>query len=353
MKKGLRKTRAAWLCPVLMVALILFMGNWAMGASTKVIELKYGHHNKPLSFAQKYAQVPWAEKIEEVTQGKVKVTVYPGATLFKPKDAYDACVSGIADMAWGFTGLFHSRFPLTNMVSLPLLGIKDAEMGSRCMWHLYEKFPAVRAEYKDVKLLAFHTHRGGPIGTSKPVHRLKDFKGLKIRTPGGGPLDLMRATGAAPMKIGPDDIYLNMEKGVIDGWTIDPEGAEGRKLQEVTDYYILPYSYVGCFWITMNKRKWNSLPTDIQDQIMSVSGKYAAKFLGNAWDRSALEAEEIFTREMKSKGGEVIVLPPEDVAKWRELAKPIWDKEVARWENKGLPARQVFDELQRFIKDYK
>ena len=353
MRKGLLATIAAWVCPVLILALITLMASWATAAPTKRIELKYGHHNKPLSFAQKYAQVPWVKKVEEATQGRVKITIYSGATLFKPKDAYDACVSGIADMAWGFIGMFHSRFPLTDMVSLPLLGIKDAEMGSLCMWDLYEKFPAVREEYKDVKLLVFHTHRGGPIGTSVPVHRLEDFKGLKIRTPGGGPLELIKATGAAPMNISPDDIYLNMEKGVIDGWTIDPEGADGRKLQEVTKCYILPYSYVGCFWIIMNKNKWNSLPTDIQDQIMSVSGKAGAKFLGKAWDRSALEAEEIIIREIERKDGEAVVLPPDEVAKWHELAKPIWDKEVSRWEDKGLPARKVLDEIQRFVKEYK
>lgn len=353
MRKGLLATIAPWVCPVFILALITLMASWATAAPTKPIELKYGHHNKPLSFAQKYAQVPWVKKVEEATQGRVKITIYPSATLFKPNDAYDACVSGIADMAWGFIGLFHSRFPLTNMVSLPLLGIKDAEMGSLCMWHLYEKLPAVQKEYKDVKLLVLHTHRGGPIGTSAPVHRLEDFKGLKIRTPGGGPLDLMKETGASPMKMSPDSIYLNMEKGVIDGWTIDPEGADGRKLQEVTKYYILPYSYVGCFWIIMNKNKWNSLPSDIQDQIMSVSGKFGVRFHGKAWDKSALEAEEKLIREIEKRGGEAVTLPPKEVAKWHELAKPIWDKEIARWENKGMPAREVFDELQRFIKEYR
>lgn len=352
-RKRLLATIGGIVCPVLILAVITLMASWATAAPIKVIELKYGHHNKPLSFAQKYAQTVWVKKVEEATQGKVKVTIYPAATLFKPRDAYDACISGIADMAWGFIGLFHSRFPLSDMVSLPLLGLKDAEMGSLCMWHLYEKFPAVRKEYKDVKVLVLHTHRGGPIGTSKPVHRLKDFKGLKIRTPGGGPLELMKATGASPMKMSPDAIYLNMEKGVIEGWTIDPEGAEGRKLQEVTKYYILPYSYVGCFWIIMNKDKWNSLPPDIQKQIMSVSGKFGARFHGKAWDRAAIEAEEILIREIKKRGGEAVTLPSEDIAEWRKIAKGIWNKEVARWEAKGLPAREILDEIHRFVKKSK
>ena len=113
-------------------------------------------------------------------EDRLNITIYPGATLFKPRDAYDACVTGIADIAWGFIGLFHSRFPLTDLVTLPLLGIKDARMGSLLSWHLYEKFPAIRNEFKDVKLLVLHTHRGGVFGTSKPVRAIKDFKGLIV-----------------------------------------------------------------------------------------------------------------------------------------------------------------------------
>lgn len=337
------------------VALFLFMastGSWTVAFSADVIKLKYGHHNKPLSFSNKYAQEPWVKQIEEATQGRIEITPYPGATLFKPGDAYDACVSGIGDMAWGFIGLFHSRFPLTDMVTLPLLGIKDAEMGSLLMWHLYEKFPAIKNEFKDVQLLVLHTHRGGPFGTSKPVRAIDDFKGLKLRTPGGGILEFMKATGASPMTMSPDDIYLNAEKGVIDGWTIDPEGAEARKLQEVTTYYIKPYSYVGAFFIIMNKRKWNSLPRDIQNQIMSVSGESAARFHGRAWDRAAIEAEDAILAEMKKRGGEEVIFQPDEMAKWRGIAKGVWDKEVARWEDKGMPAGEILNEIHRFIKHY-
>jgi len=340
-------------CLIALPLIIVLTASGALASSAKAIKLKYGHHNKPLSFANKYAQEPWVKKIEAATQGRVDITTYPGATLFKPRDAYDACVSGIADMAWGFIGLFHSRFPLTDLVALPLLGIKDAKMGSLLMWHLYEKFAAIQNEFKDVKVLVLHTHRGGPFGTSKPVHTLEDFKGLKLRTPGGGILEFMKATGASPMTMSPDDIYLNMEKGVIDGWTIDPEGADGRKLQEVTKYYVLPYSYVGAFFIIMNKGKWNSLPPDIQDKMMSVCGRAGAEFHGNAWDRSALEAEEVIIKALKNKGGEAVTLSPEEVAKWRESAKGIWDKELARWEAKGMPAREILDEIHRFVKDYK
>ena len=341
------------------VCLIVFaffggiMGSDALAETSKVIKLRYGHHNKPLSLAQKYAQEPWVKAVEKATKGKVEITIYSGATLFKPQDAYDACVTGIADMAWGFIGMFHSRFPLTDMVTLPLLGIDNAEMGSLLAWHLYQTFPAVKDEYKEVKLLTLHTHAGAPIGTNRPVRSTQDFKGLKMRTPGGGILEFMKASGASAMAMSPDDIYLNMEKGVIEGWTIDPMGAEARKLQEVTKYYIKPNSYVGAFFIIMNKNKWDSLPSGIQEQIMSVSGEAGARFHGKAWDKAGSEGDEILINDIIKRGGESIVLAPVEVAKWQENAKGVWENEVKRWEEKGKPAGKILQEIERFVKEYK
>ena len=106
-------------------------------------------------------------------------------------------------------------------------------------------------------------------------------------------------------------------------------------------------------FIIMNKNKWNSLPPDIQKQIMSVSGKYGAGFHGRAWDKSALEAEEILLKELKKKGGDAITLPPGEITKWRETAAGIWDKEVKRWEAKGKPAGEILKEIEAFVKEYK
>ena len=96
--------------------------------------------------------VKWSKLIEEETGGKVKFVLYPGATLAKPQDTYDATVSGIADIGWTLSGYTRGRFLLSEVVVLPL-GFKGAEHASRVMCDLYDKFPEIRAEYKDVHLL--------------------------------------------------------------------------------------------------------------------------------------------------------------------------------------------------------
>ena len=293
----------------------------------------------------------WAKKVEEVTKGGVKVTVYPASTLAPATAAYDAAVSGVADVVWGFIGFFPGRFPLSDLLSLPGLGVPSALVGSLAMWNNYQKFPEMRAEYKDVKVLLVHTHQGAPIATKKvAVRSLESLKGLKIRSPAGGALEFLKAAGAVPIMFPPADIYTSMEKGVIEGWTIDLIGAVGFRLGEVTDWYTRPYYYVGTFWLVMNQGTWNSLSPDIQKAIEGISGETGIKTLfAPTWDAGDEDAKT----KMGIKPQQMITLSDQEWAKWVDVSKTVWKSEVAKLEAKGLPAQKVLDETLKFIKEYK
>jgi len=293
----------------------------------------------------------WAKKVEEVTGGKVKVTMYPASALAKANATYDAVKSNVAHIGWSTQALSPGRFPLTDLLSLPYIGVNSALEGSLALWNNYQKFPEVQAEYNDVKLLVLSTHQGAPIGTRKvAVKRLKDLKGLKIRATAGGAFQWLKAAGAAPLTMPPFDIYTNVEKGVIDGWTIDLIGAEGFKIYEVTDYYTSPYYYVNCFWVAMNKDTWKSLPPDVQQAIEKVSGEWAIRNIFAAtWDAGDKES----IKRMGIKADQMLMLPDEDIAKSKEIAKKVWAEVIGKLEAKGKPAQKIFDETLRFLKAYK
>lgn len=318
--------------------------------TTKPIELRFAHHDPPGGPGGR-STAAWAKKVEEVTKGRVKIVMYPASALVKGTATYDAVKSNVAQIGWSVNGLYPGRFPLTDLLSQPFLGIKNATMGSMILWHNYQKYPEIQAEFADVKVLVLHTHQGAPIGTRKiPVKRLSDLKGLKIRATAGGALLWLKEAGASPVTMPPGEIYMNMEKGVIDGWTIDLIGAEGFKLHEVTDYYTLPYYYVNTFWVVMNKEIWNSLPSDIQEAISKVSGEWAIKnIFGATWDKGDKEA----ISRMGIKPERMFTFPDSDIAKAKEIAKKVWDEELSRLEAAGKPARKIFEETLRLIATYK
>lgn len=315
----------------------------------KPIELKLAHHDS-ITGPGTAANEAWKAEVEKATGGKVKITTYPTEQLFKGPAAYDSVLNKVTDIAWGFIGFYPGRFPLSDILSEPCLGVPNSLGGSLAMWNNFKKFPEMQAEYKDVKLLLVHTHQGAPIGTKKPVKVVDDLKGMKIRTPAGGALNWLKAAGASPITMPPSGIYESMEKGVIDGWTIDLIGAEGFKLNEVTGYYISPYYYVGTFWLVMNKDVWNSLPADVQKAIDGVSGESGIKnIFSPKWDNGEKEA---ITR-MKIKPEQINKYSDAEWAKAQDIAKASWDVDVAAIESKGLPARKVLDETLSFLKSYK
>ncbi len=96
---------------------------------------------------------------------------------------------------------------------------------------------------------------------SKPVKTLEELKGLKIR--GTGRVgDIVKALGATPMPIEMVDLYESLRRGVIDGNMGPLEQLKGFKIGELIKYVTESWKVgsVFGFYVTMNKRKWDSLP---------------------------------------------------------------------------------------------
>ena len=156
-----------------------------VSAEAKTINLKFAHQTSPAGFVHKSFHEPWARMVEKATEGRVKITIYPGQSLCKGKEAIEATIGGVTDINWWVQPYFPGRFPLTSVMSLPFVNAPTAEVNSRILQEIYEEFPEVQAEYSKVKVLMLGT--GAPyflISTKKPVGSLKDMNGLKIRGPG-------------------------------------------------------------------------------------------------------------------------------------------------------------------------
>ncbi|KKM12735.1 hypothetical protein SY88_02415 [Clostridiales bacterium PH28_bin88] len=314
----------------------------------KVVELKLHHHDPPTS-AFAAAMEQWAKLVGEKTDGRVKVTVYPAATLGPANTAYDMVVNGVADIAWSFVGLYPGRFPMTDLVGMPMMGIDSAEMGSKILWELYSSTDYLKKEYADVHVITLHTHTATPIGLNKKkVATAADMKGLKLRSPGGGPMLLLKELGASPMTMAPGEIYQAMERGVVDGYTIDWQGVNAFKLTEVSKYVVDTNLYVGPFFVVMNKKVWDGLSPEDQKAIDSISGEYAATLLAKAFD----SAKPVAEKALKDKGFELYELSGEETARWMELGKSIAEKYAEEQEAKGLPAKAALAKIRELIAKY-
>lgn len=318
----------------------------------QVIKLTLADQNAAVAWGPVHALQPWVKKVEDATKGRVKIEIFPAQTLVKGPDIWNAVKTGVADMGWCFHGYWADMTPLSDVITLPSLPVKTAEQGSEVLWKLYEKFPSIQNEYKDVHVLTLWSSQ--PyflITTKKQVKTLEDIKGLKIRVPAGPATDQMRALGGIPILIPMPDNYLSLDKGVIDGMGAPWEAIHGFRLYEVVKYYtIVPLSAV-YFSMSMNKKKWESLPKDIQQAMTSASGLEAGKFWGKNWFDTA---EEGVIAEAKKGNYQInkYVLPQQEQDRWAKVAgEPLWKEWVKKMEEKGRPdAQKVLNAALEMLK---
>lgn len=332
------------------VAIVLVL---TLAAPAQEVTLTVADQNPPTSWGSVHAMQPWIRKIEEATRGRVKIEHYPGQTLVKGTETWNAVRAGIVDIGWCFHGYWPDITPLSDVITLPGLPIASAEKGSEVLWKLYEKFPAMRKQYAEIQPLALWTsHPYFLLTTSKQVKTLDDLNGLKIRVTGGPPTEQMKALGAVPTLVPMPDVYQALDKGVVDGMGAPWEAVNAFRLYEVAKYYtIAPLSAVYGS-LCANKQKWESLPTDIRDAIMSVSGLEGSKLWGrnffDAAEQAALDRAEAENREMIG-----YAMPTEEVARWNKIAaQPLWDAWVRKMEAKGHgEARQILEATVEMLND--
>ncbi|MGH7324551.1 MAG: TRAP transporter substrate-binding protein [Candidatus Rokuibacteriota bacterium] len=333
---------------ILCVLLALALGLAIPAAAQDVIKLKLSHFVPPTHNHHVAVLVPWVEEVKKRTNGKVEITIFPGASLCKPQQQYDCARDGIADIAFAVTGWSPGRFPLTSVVELPFM-MRTAATGSQMLADLWDKY--LKQEYQDVHVLYMNVHPAGHIHTSnKPVRSLDDFKGMKIRTPTATVGDLLEMMGAAKVGMPINQVYESMSNRVIDGFVVPYEVIPPMKLAEVSKYHTEVGMYTTAFATMMNKKKYESLPADVRrvlDETTSAKAGYWKK-VGALWDG----AEAPGKKAVLDRKNEVYVVSKEDRKKWRDAVRGLDDKWTGEVDKKGLPGKAILKEARELAAKY-
>ncbi len=309
-------------------------------AQEKVINLNYAHF-MPIVTKQAQLAKEWATEVEKRTQGRVKVSFFPGSTLVGAGQMYDGVLKGIADVGWSFLSYTRGRFPLMEVVDLPL-GYKSGYVASKMANELYRKMKP--KELEDVKVLYLFAHGPGLLVTKKPVHKLEDLKGMKIRSTGLS-AKIVQALGGAPVGMPIAEAYDALRTGVTEGIVVPVEGLQQWKLAEVTKYTTESYgtAYTTCGFAIMNKAKWNSLPPDIQKIIDQINEEWL-ETTAKLWDSMDVEGRKF----AEARGIKFIPLSNEENALWAGRVRFLLDEYVKEMKAKNLPG----DAALKFALDY-
>lgn len=327
----------------------------AVQAEKAAYTLKFHYEQAATAPAAVYGHEPWAKAVEKATGGRVAIQIFPGDTLFKTKtDTVDAVKAGLTDVAFMYAWAFAPQFDLIDALTVPFIA-PNAEVASRATWKLYNTFPEIQQQWKDVKVLTvWNTDPYIFLTTKKQIRTLEDFKGMKIRVTGGMATEMMKLLGGTPITIPMPQNYENLQKGVIDGLASPCEAVLGFRFYEVATNYTLAPTTCVSQQLIMNKKAWERLPADIQGQIMSVSGENAAiRYGGSCYDRAWDQLPE----ECKKNGYPMnIYTPPkEEIDRWVEVAgKPLWQAWVKNMEGRGFSsAAEIQKAAIQLVEEYK
>ncbi|MEN6670680.1 TRAP transporter substrate-binding protein [Psychrobacter sp. B38] len=307
-----------------------------------VTTLRFSHFMTAGDNINTEALEPWAKKIEADSNGRIKVEIYPSATLSKPGATYDATAKGIVDIGMQAQGYTAGRFPLTQIVELP--GITNSAQQQSCILHKLYDEGVIASEYEDTHLLALiGTGQGALHTVDKPIRTPADMKGLRIRQPSAVASHIIEATGAAPVGMPASDTYTALQRGVIDGLSFTWQPIQAFRLDELINTHTNIPFYNSTFVISMNKDKYENLPDDLKKVIDDNSGAAMAMRVAKVFDVSNDKA----MAAAKEKGDIMIDIPdPLNDPDWRGPLMEGSQQYLNEVKASGLDADSVYEKAK-------
>lgn len=180
------------------------------------------------------------------------------------------------------------------------------------------------------------------------VEKIEDLKGMKVRTPSAMIGELIKNWGGVPVAMPAPDVYMSLERGVIDSIFLDPLTLMGLKINEVTKYHTRIGISTTVLFFAMNKKTWNSLPGDVQKVFDDLSGEHlGADLNGKIADMAVLRV----LKKLEESGDTVITLSPQETDKWKKSTQSTFESWLKSMKEKGLPGKKVLDKAYKLRKE--
>jgi TRAP-type mannitol/chloroaromatic compound transport system substrate-binding protein len=294
--------------------------------------------------AASYPGGPWvdrdakgfAERVRQLTDGRVNITVFPGGSLGNPLKVTETVRSGVAEAGFNSPHYDWGVDKTAALLGGAVGGLRTPEEYILWLYHgggleLFQSFRDERFDVVSIPCTSPATEIF--LHSRKPVRTLADFKGLKLRTAGAW-AEIATRLGASTVVLPGGEVYSALERGVIDAaeWS-SPETNLPAGFHKIAKYIITPGVHFpgGILECQFNKAAWAKLTKRDQD-LIRLAGKLSTL---ESWVNSS--AADMDAYKTLKASAEVIHLSPEFIeatnvaaAKWTEEQAAVnpWVKKV-------------------------
>ncbi len=299
------------------------------------VELKLAYH-LPQDHYLSQGMERFAQRVNERSNGSIKITTYPAGQLYTDKSMNDAIMTGGLDMGLNSTAMWTTVVPALNVLDVPFL-LNSYEAVGRAMDGSLGRTLTSEMERKGVHPLIWVDYGYVQFcNNQRPLKEPEDFKGLQLRGYGQIPAETIKALGASPVTMSSSEVYMAMQRGTIDGQTSGTTAMYQRKIYEVAKYLTMTNHAYCEFVLAVNGSSWDRL-TDDQKQLVEQCAKETRDELREQTrqeDRACME-------KLRDAGMEVYEIPPEDIPKWQEATMPVRENFIRKMGDLG---RQLVDQ---------
>lgn len=278
----------------------------------EVITLKLGHIQSEQDLWN-LGSIKFKEEVEKLSQGKIKVDIFPNSTLGGDRDLAEGMKMGTVDFALiaGVLGNFDKSI---SILELPYLFRNHDEYNKIVNGAIGKEITGNVLKSSGIRILNWWDRGPRHTTANKPINTPADLAGLKIRVPEiPAMVDTWKAMGATPTPMAWSEVYTGLQQHTIDAQENPIPFIYGGRIQEVQDYIILTahkYEYVT---LAMSDKKFQSLTPEQQDIIIK-----AAQTATDYENNLVVTETDKLLKEMVEKNGMTVITP--DIEPFAELA---------------------------------
>ncbi len=280
------------------------------------VTLKFSHTDQPGGARQKAAEM-FAQKVEQYTQGRYKVQIFPAGQLANDPKAVEQLQLGGIDFTVTGTGTYATHIPTLNLTALPFI-VESYPQG----WKLYDESKWMQTQFakgpeKGFRFLSPFEAGFRSMTTKEPLATPADAKGKKLRS---FPNEMMRwqleAMGFNVQIMPLPEVYLAIQQGTVSGQENPIDTIYANKFYEVAPNVTLTQHVYSPIPMTISEKTWQKLSPADREAVQKAAKE------ASDWSRKEVSSnDERLLSEMTAKGAK-IARP--NIGPWRDAVKPVY-----------------------------
>jgi TRAP-type mannitol/chloroaromatic compound transport system substrate-binding protein len=277
----------------------------------------------------------YCANVKVLSEGRLEFQPLPAGAVVGTFEMFDAVKGGVLDAMHVFTIYWSTRLPVAAFLTSYPLALDRPDQWETWFYELGGLQIARKAfQAHNIFYVGPIQHDLNLIHSKVPIRSFEEFKGKRVRFPGGMPAEIFASAGVATVILLGGEVRSALEKGAIDA----------------ADYIVMGPTTTPCLHqpvdladLTVNLPKWNALPKHVQEVVIAATRQHS-------WDHYAyIQKQNIAAWDKyKARGVQIIRLSEADVEKFRRYAIPMW----FRWAKQDALAREAFASQLAFMKTF-